>query len=444
MTLANTAVSFMYEIKSNADSRNGGGALEDWATSVYTGDPDAEDAMPLEDGPEASDEDGMAMFSGTVSVDDLGDGPVTFTVMAPLDGQPDEGEIWDPSDALTVTHTGLELPPAADADPMDAGDISIKFTTQALYLGVHREVDDAAGYTDYRGGDGEISGDDRPSDDLIEAELMYSEDGGRLMRYEYKKFDDDGERTVKVANPMDVEDGMATFVNLPADMDFTVRIRAGSDRTAVTDRDVDAYDLTDADNRVVGAFGEGQSGARPDVWLCPQTDVSPADGAKEFKARCSAFGYQWTTGSVKVTVENLRDDVEATVALEPVTDNHSEGDSEDVEGNAKEEDQSHTFTDIQDGVYKVTLAGDGVGDPKAHTRKFYHDEASDDEDYEGVEADDVTFSATSLRAEIRGLVANNRIAATTRFRATRPARVSPLRSISGRRIRRVCMSLVTR
>ena len=106
VTLANTAVSFMYEVKSNADSRNGGGGLEGWATNVYSGDPEAEDAMPLEDGPEASDEDGMAIFSGTVSVDDL---PVTFTVMAG-DDQPDEGEMWEQSDALTVTHKGLELP----------------------------------------------------------------------------------------------------------------------------------------------------------------------------------------------------------------------------------------------------------------------------------------------------------------------------------------------
>ena len=239
---------------------------------------------------------------------------------------------------------------------------------------------------------------------------MYSENGGRLMRYEYKKFDDDGEREVEVANPMEVEDGLATFVNLPADMDFTVRIRAGSDRMAVTDRDVDAYDLTDADNRVVGAFGEGQSGARPDVWLCPQTDVTPADGAKEFKARCSTFGYQWTTGSLKVTVKNLRKDVKATVALEPDTDTHSEGDEKELKGNAKRDDKSHTFTGIQDGVYSVTLAGDGVGSAKAETRKFYHDEDPDDPDeYDGVEANEVSFDATSLRAEIRGLVANNRI-----------------------------------
>ena len=418
--LLNTAVNFVFWVKNNEDARNGDEFLGGWATEVMMG----KDTVPLmmvdEDGDTINATEptdtamatkGKGSFSYTVTAADL---PATFTVAAAEKGQLDDGEVWKQSGALMLTHTGLELPLGEDDDMTDLGPIRITYTTQALYVGVHREVDDAPGYTDYRGGDGEITGDGRPSDELIEAELMYSETGGRLMRYEYKKFDSKGKREVEVANPMDVEGGMATFVNLPADIDFTVRIRAGSDRTAVTDRDVDAYDLTGADNRVVGAFGEGQSGARPDVWLCPQTDVTPADGAKEFKARCSTFGYQWTTGSVKVTVKNLRKDVKATVALEPVTDTHSEGDDKELKGTAAvggaQPAKSHTFTGIQDGVYDVTLAGDGVGDPKPRPPlNFYHDEESEDEDYEGVVEEDVSFNATSLRAEIRGLVANNRI-----------------------------------
>ena len=442
----NVAVNFDFWVKSNEMARNGNMGLGGWRVQycmpmAKTDDAEAvvcegvkaafkdimvgegDDAEPVvTDTTTAMDNEnlGKASFATTVDKTML---PAKFHVrVTPVavdeDGKRtnvqskvDGGEMWEATTLDAYEHTGLDLPPGKDDDPIDLGPIRITWTTQALVVGAHRELDDQPGYSQYRSDypHDDADTDARPSDGLLEVELMYSENGGRLKRYEYKKFDAKGERKTEVDNPMAVTGGMATFPNLPTDMDFTVRIRPGSDRVAVTERDVDAYGLDDAATRIVGTFGAG-AGAMPDIWVCPETDVTPMDD--DFKARCSAFGYQWNTGTQKVTVGNLRKDVVATVALEPVTDNFSEGDSKDLKGtqtaSGSNPDKSHTFTGIQDGVYRVTVAGSGIGKQDPERRVFYHDEGSDDEEYDGEVGDDASFEATSLRAEIRGLVANDR------------------------------------
>ena len=441
-TLVNTAVAFDFWVKSDDMARNGDEGLGGWRVQycmpmdktddaeavvcegdeaafmdIMVGEGDDAESMVTDDGEDDMANLGKASFATTVdatmlpakfyfrvtpvAVDD--DGKRT-NVQSKVDG----GEMWEATGPLMEEHTGLVLP---GDDPIDLGPIRVTWTTQALVVGAHRELDDQPGYSQYRSDypHDDADTDTRPSNGLLQVELLYSENGGRLEKYTYKKFDAKGKRMVDVANPMAVTGGMATFPNLPTDMDFTVRIRPGNGQVAVSERDVDAYGLDDSDTRIVGTFGTG-AGARPDVWVCPETDVTPMD--EDFKARCSAFGYQWNTGSQKVTVTNLRKDVVATVALEPVTDNFSEGDSKDLKGTQAKDgsnpEKSHTFSGIRDGVYKVTVAGSGIGKQDPERRVFYHNEGSDDEDYEGETGTDASFEATSLRAEIRGLVANNR------------------------------------
>ena len=358
-TLVNTAVAFDFWVKSDEIARNGDKGLGGWRVQYCMPMDKTDDAEAVVcEGDKASFTDimvgegddaesavtdtttatrGKASFATTVDKAML---PATVYVrVTPVavaeDGtrtnvqsKVDMGEMWEATGPLMLEHSGTDLP---GDDPIDLGPIRITWTTQALVVGAHRELDDQPGYSQYRSDypHDDADTDTRPSNGLLEVELMYSENGGRLKRYEYKKFDAKGDRKTDVDNPMAVVGGMATFPNLPTDMDFTVRIRPGSDRVAVTQRDVDAYGLDDSESRIVGTFGAG-AGARPDVWVCPETDVTPMDD--DFKDRCSAFGYQWNTGTQKVTVENLRKDVVATVALEPVTDNFSEGRLEGPQG----------------------------------------------------------------------------------------------------------------
>ena len=133
------------------DARDGDMGLGGWNTEVYMGDPEAEDAMPLM---LPNPMDPTMMVNATMptdttkGMDDLGkstfayvadptmvDYPVTFTVMAAMDDeadckgsglmavsdQPDQCEMWEQSDALTHTHTGLDLPPGKDDDMLDLG-----------------------------------------------------------------------------------------------------------------------------------------------------------------------------------------------------------------------------------------------------------------------------------------------------------------------------------
>ena len=74
------------------------------------------------------------------------------------------GEAWDQSDPLMHTHTGLELPAANTMEMNDLGPLRITYTTQAVYVGAHRELDDRTGYTDFIG-IGDEGGDTRPTGD---------------------------------------------------------------------------------------------------------------------------------------------------------------------------------------------------------------------------------------------------------------------------------------
>ena len=436
-TLVNIAVAFDFWVKSNETARDGNEFLGGWNTQVYMGDPEADDAMPLmmedEDGEMVNatlptdtttgDNLGKSTFAYVVDPTMLGEDGVTFTVMAtPVevaeDGartsvQPDMGEMWEQGDALTFTHTGLELPPGEDDMPTDLGPLRITYTTQAVYVGAHREMDDRTGFTDFFGVGG--LGDDRPMGSAvgeIEVSLMVADSRGRLRAFEYDHdFDDetdDVEATKTVGST-----GMVSFAHIPADTEFTVVAKAGSGMTIVPDyrssTEIDAFgdQLDDyPDGKMAGAFGDG-SGARPDVWICPlwrQDNEDPNEN-------CSTFAYKWATGTISGMIDGLRTGDKATVTLTPVNSNDEYADdlADDAEvTKSAGVSAMYSFTGVADGRYMVTLAANPGSweEDKVTGLEIVHDEDSDDEDYIGA-TDTGNLSATDLRGVIRGRIAND-------------------------------------
>ena len=444
-TLINVAVAFDFWVKSNEMARDGDEGLGGWSTQVYMGDPEDEDNEPLmmPDPDDPMEMIGVTMPTDTTKGDNLGkstfatlvdpmalaaaaeDGGVTFTVMAtPVeedeDGdrtseQPDMGEMWEQGDPLTYTHTGLELPPGKDDDMLDLGPIRITFTTQAVYVGVHRELDDRTGFTDFIGvGDG----DARPEEDgsavgEIEVTLMVADSRGRLRPFEYDHDFDDETDDIEATDTFD-DSGMVSFAHIPSDTEFTVVVDAPNDMMIVPDdratKEIDAFgdQLDDyPDGKIVGAFGD-MSGARPDVWLCPlqrQEDDDP-------NMVCSTFAYKWATATVSGAIEGLREDDEAMVTLIPVNSNEDYEDdlADDMEITAGEDGEAeYSFTGVADGRYTVMLeANDGSWEEdEAKGIEVMHDEENDDEDYTGQVSSGNDLSATDLRGVIRGRIAND-------------------------------------
>ncbi len=431
-TLVNIAVAFDFWVKSNEMARDGDEGLGGWNTQVYMGDPKADDAMPLmmpnPDDPMEMVNATMPTNDGKKDMDDLGKStfkyyvdptevelPVTFTVMATSGddaGQPDMGEMWTQGDALTHTHTGLDLPPGEDDDMLDLGPIRITFTTQAVYVGAHRELDDRTGFTDFIG-IGE--GDDRPMGtavDEIEISLMVADSRGRLRPFEYDhdldEDTDDIEATATVGSS-----GIVSFAHIPSDTEITVVADAGSGMMIVPDdratREIDAFgaQLDDyPDGKMVGAFGDG-SGARPDVWICPLWRLDHEDP----NDNCSTFAYKWTTGTISGSITGLRTGDKATVTLTPVNSNDDYAD--DLEDEAKITAGTggaamYSFTDVADGRYRATLAANPGSWDEDETKvlSVMHDEDNDEEDYTGDSAGE-GLDATDLRGVIRGRIAND-------------------------------------
>ena len=254
-TLANVAVAFDFAVKSNATARGGDQGLDSW-TSVISS-VDADTVL------RSTDDNGMSSFAYTVDVNSL---PATFSVMLADTLQPDMGESWEPSEALTYTHTGLNLP---TEENIDLGALRVTFTTQTLHVGVHRELDDRTGYTDYIGlGEGDARPEGSALDE-IEISLMAPDSRGRLRVFEYDH-DADSTTADTAAVAMVSDSGLVSFNHVPANAEITVVASVGSDMMIVPDardsREVDAFaSLGDTD---LGAFGD-MSGARPDVWALP-------------------------------------------------------------------------------------------------------------------------------------------------------------------------------
>ena len=431
-TLVNVAVNFDFWVKSTdgvSMERGGDRGLGGWHTLVFMGDPTAEDAeplmkqdpeddtkmvnatMPTDDGEEDMANLGKSTFSYRLDPMALAEGPAAFVVVAAPVGQPSGGEKWEQSDPLAYVHNPLVLPAMNTAAINDRGPLRITWNTQKLTVGVYRETDDEPGFSNYQSK--VAGGDQRPSDDVSEelmVELMKENSRGRLTRHEYKAFDSKGMRTVEVSNPMPFAKGLASFKNLPADEEFTVRFHAGSDRKAVVDagsarngRDVDTYGGDLDDGMSVGAFGD-ESGAGPEVRLCPMSSSSEDD-------MCSTFAYQWASGSISGAVTRRGAGVgDAAVNLEAITNNHSPDENTKTSKKAATKG-NYGFASVQDGEYWVRTPA--TADNKADSARvaIYHDETEDDDADDGITGNPAThtqsFDLTALRLEIKGYVVND-------------------------------------
>ena len=452
--LVNVAVNVQFWVKSDKDARSGDEGLGGWNTEIFMGDPTAEDDTaltkqdprypddptktvnitdPTDDGEDVEADAGKTAFSYmAVDADGMPDLPATFYVTLPdyKKQSADGGEMWTSmaddealgrskdGSMLMYEHTGLMLP---DDDAVDLGATRITFTTQKLMVGVYRETDDVPGFTDYRSAVPGGGGDTRPTGTVageMQVELMVENSRGRLERYEYMSFDAKGKRTVDVANPKAFGgSGTASFPNVPADEEFTVRFQPGSDRAGVTHedaslngRDVDAYGDDLAGGMSVGGFGD-MSGGGHTVSLCPLT-TSDTPGQSADNLVCATFAYQWTTGKIGGDVTLGGEAVgNKAVRLDAVTSGHSPSESTKTvrSGSAKGE---YAFSNVQDGEYEVVVAETSDhGEKKSKTLVIYHDENTErtGDEITGTPTAaltaDINLSSTKLR--IQGYVAND-------------------------------------
>ena len=432
--LLNVAVNFQFWIKNDENARGGDVLVDGWHTDVTMGD--SEDPLMMEDedgemvnltmpSESSEDEDGMqgrVMVSYRVTQDQL---PATFNVALRPDTddwqQPMAmGETWmEVGDGLTYEHTGFELPAL---NTHDENDLNLKlgqaparvtFTTQKLTVGVYREADDVAGFSDFQS---RVSkGDHRPAAKVaaqLSVSVMVTASGRRgLEVYDEWDHDRDPDTDPVDATMNGLTGGMATFANLPADMDFTVQFNEGSDRVAVGGPDsrsdrVRTYD-DDLDlGMSTGAFGD-MSGAGPEVELCPLTTDTRPSSLGDDDSDCATFAYQWTTGSITGDVGRPVKDLD--VSIDADTDEHSEA-PRDTE---TDEDGEFSWSRVQDGVYTIAVASsdDYTVTPDDIPVDVYHDEfekaAEDDTDYVGTAGmDEAKFDATQLRLSIKGYAAN--------------------------------------
>ena len=398
VTLVNTRANFQYWIKNDKDARGGDMGLEGWAADIYMGDPEAEGAMPLEDGPDDTNENGLATF--TYSIDPTMLAGATFTVMVAGD---QSSEMYDQSDALVHMHNALAHPAMNTMEMNDLGPVRVTWTTQKLTVGVYREVDDEPGFTDYRA---PMGGDRRPVEAVageMTAQLLTRDTRNRLRVYEY---DHDGKASTDDISSMAIEKtGMASFPHLPADMEFTVRLHVGSDRMLVGETDSGDIESFGDDLDIgmsTGSFGAA-SGAGPEVKLCSvSTDAE----------KCATWAYQWETGSVSGSVAGAGG---ASVSLTAETDADDRG-TKTGDDDEKDSYRQFSISGIQDGEYTLTTpnTADNKFSPRGgHELAIYHDETEDDEDddteYVGTawSKSDASFTRTRLRQSIKGFVAND-------------------------------------
>lgn len=258
----------------------GGEALKGWAISVMTGAGD--DMAAVEGAPEALDDDGMASYTATLAADDL---PTTYTfsVGDNQDNKLDGGEKYGAND-VEHTHDGLSL-----AGNVDAGELTVAYTTQTLKVYVHHEKDQVFGYT------GNILGGDARASGKVEVSIRYIDGSGRS-------------RTFAAADSVGMSDknGVVTFTNVPADSDVIVQAKDTADNVMLlTDGghsdELAAYRNLDDNGVMGGAFGD-MGGVSHTVSLCPLMKTDPT---RQDHGECSSFAFvdTWAvTGNVTKVV----------------------------------------------------------------------------------------------------------------------------------------------
>ena len=333
--LLNMAANIQISVMNIATAVGGGVALDGWTVELMSGDI-VESA--------SSDDDGSASFTLSNDVNDL---PVTYTVgLAEAQSQAN-GEAFsaaaDAGSSLSYTHDGLSLPGMTH----DLGVMRVRFTTQALHVAVHREIDDIMGYTDRTPGDEEPGAVDAAA---ISVRLVYRDENGFPQTY-------DGGADIAVnANPRSPNaDGKVTFRNLPADMLFMVEATSNSaDRRILHPFRVNTWG--DQGGNVSGAFGEN-GGSGPVVNLCTLEMSTPPWASKG----CSTFAYKWADGTVSGSVASADGSAvdSLAVSLTPDPDRNLQGSSAPgtVTGRAGTAG-AFSFSGLQDGRYILRVSGD--------------------------------------------------------------------------------------
>ena len=371
--LLNTRVSFRWSVKSDPNAKDGDRFLPGWT---------ATNGM-------ATDAEGRAAYSGSFDISDL---PATFTVA--LDAradQPDMGERWVQSAALTHIHDGLSHP--ADNTPAgnDLGPIHVTWLTQALVVGVYREADDAPGYTDYQSR--LPGGDHRPVASVAEemtVELLERDGNNDLRRYMWDHDDNPNTDDLEGYATFGPE-GLVRFAGIPAGDEITIRFREGDDRVLASElEDVETFGADLDIGTTVGAFGR-MGGGVPEVRICSASEGTGDD-------ECATFGYQWTTGSVSGNVGRSSGH---EVVLDPATDAHGAAAETAISGSHG----AYGFTGLQDGEYAITALGTAthrVDGEATQSVWVYHDERADD-----AGTDIARWTTTRIDLKVIGYIGND-------------------------------------
>ncbi|MDE2805437.1 MAG: carboxypeptidase regulatory-like domain-containing protein [Gemmatimonadota bacterium] len=261
----------------------GGEALAGWAIDVTMMGEDGK--VAVEGAPTMLDDEGMGtlmMMAG--SIDDL---PMTYYVnpAADQDDEMDGSESYEAVDEVMHTHTGLSM-----GTEMDAGMMTVRFTTQTLVVSVYHELDQVPGYTGNIGTkDASATCIARDDDDDcvtgVELELRHETPSNRrgtidpkVWRWEERNVSG---RTVWISR------GVYTFRHLPTDHNIFVLADEIGHVEVVHSDNLAAYENAD-DNGIMGSAFGAEGGFGHTVKLCPLMKVDPT--GQDF-GECGSFGF---------------------------------------------------------------------------------------------------------------------------------------------------------
>ena len=305
--LVNTKAAFRWKVMSDTATEVGGYALSGWTASVTGGLATHAKVASKTGGYASVSEDSIPLAKI----------PMKYTVKLDTAQLADSsGEKWTTSGTVSYTHNGLDLP---GGTATTAGTISVRWTTQSLYLGFYREVDGKVGFTK------EWSGDDRddvPLDHRPIGTHLRSGSGAvkwtfralnsKSGRYEEFKWDHDGNpKTTDTAAAYAAEwdskkPWLVRFPMIPTNTKLEINLESigtGKSRYAGPIV-VDADNVTSKDvrnmNGVYNTFGTG-GGGHPEMWLCGESSgtITPKNARSNEHDGCVTYGYQWANNMVQ-------------------------------------------------------------------------------------------------------------------------------------------------
>ena len=380
--LVNVQVNTQWWVKSNETAKDGNDPLAGWKVvmgdDTYTSADSADDKVKAADhgkavfGTRLTVAEAIAGASYTFKLDANRDGPPAYNA-----GQPDSGEDWKQSAALTHNHNHLALPADNMAEDNDLGPIYVTWTTQKLTVGVYREADDTEGYTDFRSA--LASGDSRPHAEVaagMTVELLARDERNRLRRYEWDPDPKTGENRKEGFTSLGGT-GMHTFTGIPTGAELTIRYRPGTGRVQIDygydDIETHGADLMDF-GVTEGAFG-ADGGGTPEVKMCSASapdNVQPRPDMRLSDKWCATFAYQWNTGRIHGDVgAESGHEVTAT----PETGHGASDDDDETDRTG-----AYAIPGLQDGVYTAEAASGNakyaiLGAAKVTGIALYHNEA---------------------------------------------------------------------